>query len=335
MRFASVMARMKKIIYQSLTESALAGDLIESGLLPAGFLQNQNIEDRIPFVRLEHIHQEKQFNYPLFLVDPRYAKKPATQDTYCYKPYAWLASDSGTASGTSVVEASIHALNEIIERDAYSLFLMHAFIKPRKNKLKLIDKITIPENLRLMIADIERTYSDELMIFDMTSDIGIPSVLVSFTRQNHLFQPKGCGTSLNRAYALERALLESLQPLHIVNDELMNNQLSIMDNFAATPLLYKCAQAKVDLLYEFTQSVDFNSLPDYGHTLSLEQQLGMIKNALTSHGFDLYHHVIASEKSGFTCVKYVVPKLERFYLVQTGKFIFPGQRGVNVLNSLR
>lgn len=35
-------------------------------------------------------------------------------------PYAYLANDSGVASGTNMIEASIHALNELVERDAHS-----------------------------------------------------------------------------------------------------------------------------------------------------------------------------------------------------------------------
>jgi len=242
-----------------------------------------------------------------------------------------LASDSGTASGTSFLEASIHALNELIERDAYSLFLINAFIRKQRHGIRVIDKKTIPDHLQAIVNHIEKTYQDELIIFDITSDLKVPSFFVSMTKQSQLLQPRGCGTSLNREYALERALLESLQPLHIYNEKARKNQQTILANFKETPLLLACAQADVSGLAESGETVHFNTLPGYDKHPSLEQQFHTITQRIKSHGFAVYMQTLASLPTGFTCVRYLIPELERFYMVQTGKYILPAKRGMRLI----
>jgi len=316
--------------YHPVNDADINKKLSESGVLPDNFLGNHAA--KIPFTCMAETGNNHKLHYPIFLLDPRYAKRPSELDGFCYEPLAWFASDSGTASGTSYLEASIHALNELIERDAYSLFLINAFICNDSKKVRLIDKSTIPERLRKIVTEIETTYSDDLMIFDVTSDIGVPTVFVSMTRQTHLFQPRGCGTSLNREYALERALLESLQPLHIYNDELIANQQAIITNYQQAPLLLKCAKADVSALVERCKVVNFDSLPCYDPAYSLEQQCELITDLIKKQGFQIYHKKIAELQTGFTCVKYLVPKFEQFYMVQTGKFILPNTRGLALLS---
>lgn len=124
--------------------------------------EQHNRENKIPHVILQHVNATQSIPYPLFLMDPRYARIPNPMDAFDYSQYSWKASDSGIASGCHFVEASIHALNELVERDAYSLFLIDAFIKPSSKPLSLVNKKTLPEALANIVKEIEMRYKDDL-----------------------------------------------------------------------------------------------------------------------------------------------------------------------------
>lgn len=312
--------------YYSLDNPLIVNKLKEYRLLDSKIYQHK---DKIPFARCEEIITGEYLYYPLYMLDPRYGKNPAPSDKFNYHPYAWKACDSGIASGTSIEEASIHALNEAVERDAYALFLINAFLL--NNKISIIDKQTVPEYLKKMIDQIEKEYTEELILVDISSDIGIPTILVTMTNQPMSIQPIGCGTSLFTDYALERALLESLQPVHLFNEHLANNQAQTLKNFATSPLLSKCAKADISILTPEAQIVDFNSIHSYNGDRSLKQQLNTIIQRIRDKDFEIYTTTIADIDTGFQCVKYIIPGFELFYLVEIGKFILPNKRGMNLI----
>lgn len=293
----------------------------------------EGFDKPVPCVQLAEVDNNTQLVFPIYMLDPRYAKCKSELDMNDYRRYSWRANDSGIASGTDVIEAGIHALNEIVERDAHSLFLIEGFVRKHNKNIKLIDKTTIPSRLRDIVCIIESQYSDNLMLFDITSDIGIPVIYVSMTNQQFLIQPSGCGASLSREYALERALLECLQPLHIYNETLFDNQKQIIESLASAPLLQKAAIADVLSLRSVWQDVDYVSLPNYTQHCNLEDQLDLIIKKIKVHGYEIFTIPLAQQLTGFTCLKYLVPGLEDFHLVQTGKRILPNQRGMHLLGA--
>lgn len=287
----------------------------------------------LPCIDLTDINSNKKIAYPVFMVDPRYAKKKSKNDKMDYSPYSYLANDSGVASGTNMLEASIHALNELVERDAHSLFLIEAFIKNKNQRIKLIEKSSLPATQKDIVNKIEYQYDEDLMIFDITSGIGIPVIYVSMTKQPFMIQPSGCGASLKAEYALERALLESLQPIHIYNKRLVDNQNEIISQLSALPLLLKAAVADVTSLSGKYQTVDFCSVSCDNENLSLAEQFNVISNKIKKAGHSVYKLPIIELACGFSCIKYFVPDFEQFHLVQTGKRILPNKRGMQVLEN--
>lgn len=291
----------------------------------------QTHEATLPSVCYESISNDQSHYQPLYLFDPRYGKSPSSLDPFDYSSHSWKANDTGLASGVHLTDASIHALNELIERDAHSLFLIQSFLKQTGYQPKLINKYSLPTDLAIIVNEIENNYDEDLMIFDMTSNIGIPSFYVSMTKQKMLIQPAGCGTSLNAKYALERALLESLQPLHVQNAALHENQQQIIDVLSNTPLLQRAAIADVTTLLDKAIMIDFHSIRTFTHIIDLEQQLEFLLQAIINQGFHVYRKIIAQHENGFACVKFLVPEFEQFHLVQIGKRILPAKRGMMTL----
>ena len=315
--------------YYTLDNPAIVNKLKTFHLLDARIYQQQ---EKIPFAQCVDRLTGELLYYPLFLLDPRYAKNPPSWDAFDYQPYAWNACDSGIASGTSWEEASIHALNEVVERDAYSLFLIKAFLL--RHPIAVIDKQTVPKPLKKIIHSIEQDHLEELILVDITSDIGIPTILVAMTKQAMIMQPIGCGTSLFKDYALERALLESLQPVHLFNQHLADNQQQIVENFATTPLLAQCAKADIASVMQNARIIHFNSLPNYNGPIALTSQLDTITQRIRKQGFSIYTTTIADSITGFCCVKYIIPGFEQFFLVEIGKYVLPNQRGMGLINKM-
>src|SRR4029079_3534535 len=127
-----------------------------------------------------------------------------------------------------------------------------------------------------IVDTIEGQYDDRLLIFDITTDIGIPAMYVSMTAQRYPIQPSGCGASLSPAYALERALLESLQPRHVYNDILFENQNQIIQQLEHMPLLQKAAIADVLSVEHDATSINFKNCAHDSNHFSLKIQFNAI-----------------------------------------------------------
>jgi ribosomal protein S12 methylthiotransferase accessory factor len=317
-----------EIKFLSIADVSNSKDLITHNKLPAAFLSNEAI--KFPWLTYKSFISEEIYLHPLFLVEPRYAQNAQfPEDVFDYSPYAWLSSDSGTASGTSFTEAAIHAINECIERDATSVFLAKVFMKEKP--LHLILKRSLPTYLQEYIKNIENETQDDLAIIDITSEFNIPTFCVSFTHQkNTLIQPKGFGTSLNKTYAIERALLEALQPLHLRTKTLEQFERDTVERFEPYPLLQKAAIADVKLVMDKNQYIEksFSSLEYANLSLSLDDQLNYLVNVCQSKGFIPYFTMISNKDSNITCVKVLIPGLDNFYTIQAGIFTLPSQRTI-------
>src|SRR5262249_23147318 len=84
---------------------------------------------------------------------------------------SFLLSSNGLASGNVIEEALVHAVDELIERDASALFdLDLRLLERRRIDLDSIDDPFCRSMInRLLAADLA------VAIWDMTSDIGVPA----------------------------------------------------------------------------------------------------------------------------------------------------------------
>ncbi len=308
----------------------------ESNLPVSNFLPKRMIAEEfsnitLPWVEFVTFQNNNEFYYPLFLIEPHYLKfgDKFNEDYYDYQDLCSLACDSGTASGSSFIEAALHGLNECVERDATSIFLVEAFLK--QNPIHLIDKLTLPENLLQYVKLIEEEFDDELAVVDITSDSGIPTFCVAFTRQNVLIQPKGFGTSLNKNYALERALLESLQPLHLRNANLVQMEKIILQNFVSYPKLQAAAIADIAQMVTDKNFIttSFQKLADPIQNYSdISSQLVEIIRRINAIGLTPHYMYLTAAENEVTCLKLIVPGMDNFFLVSDGKLVLPGKRSL-------
>ncbi|HKU41984.1 MAG TPA: YcaO-like family protein [Polyangiales bacterium] len=122
-------------------------------------------------------------------------------------------SSNGLASGNSLGEATVHALLELIERDARTCFFLRPQAAWQERRLALE---TVDDDACATLIERLRCAGLSVAAWDMTTDIDIASVLVGvLEREDNAFRrvplAYGSGTSSDRRLALLRALTEAAQ----------------------------------------------------------------------------------------------------------------------------
>ena len=136
-----------------------------------------------------------------------------TRYTVSESPSLWQSSTNGLSSGNTITEAINHAIMEIVERDALSVFAkkISTFGMPNSISLNTIDCSRCQD-----ILDLFSSQSILVRVFDITNDIDIAVFLaVAIDTSSMVAQPirwtMGSGCHLSRDIALERALTEVAQ----------------------------------------------------------------------------------------------------------------------------
>lgn len=287
-------------------------------------------EKRTPWISMRAFIGDTSCMFPYFLIDPDYRKQPFPHDELDYMSWSEMPTNNGTAIGATFEEAMLHAINELVERDALSCFLLSTFCKEAPSRTKLVQKGTLPDRISQIINKIEKAYEEELLIVDISNDLKCPVFLASFTKQNQLIQPMGTGASLNPEYALERAILEALQSLHLTDEKIKSEDTLILKRFNQWPRLKKCAQCDLKSLSNI-EIVGCNQSENSSYKLN--ESLDLISKILENNNLQIFYAKHYESPSGITCLKVVIPELEQFHRVRYGRFAFPGTRGRALLSN--
>ncbi len=314
----------ERAVRLQVAENPSLTSLIDQQILPKDFINLIGGTGKtIPWIELNSLQDDQVVYYPLSLAEPRYSpNNKFSYDDSAFYNLSYLSNGSGCASGSTFDEAMVHALNEAIERDATSLFLYNGFI--RGNKVRIVDKATIPDYLKYYLASIESEYDDELFIIDITSDIGVPCFCVTFSKYHAPIMPKGYGASLCAAYALERALLESLQPVHLRNERLNRVESNTVSRLERYPILARAAVADIKEVVQNNNYavIDFSEVPNLYYGQDLARQKDVILSVLHKNGFNAYYHEVY-EIGGYSLVKVIISGSSQLCFLQVGKLVLP------------
>ena len=126
---------------------------------------------------------------------------------------AFLMSSNGLASGNHLLEATSHAICELVERDANSLFRLSG---ETARAARRIDLATIRDPTCQEVLDRFAAADIGVLLWNVTSDIEIPSILCTVVdRDRNLARPmvpiSGSGCHPRPEVALLRALTEAAQ----------------------------------------------------------------------------------------------------------------------------
>ncbi len=268
----------------------------------------------MPWVKGNHLYKDHEGWIPFISINPLYE----FENTKQYKKFC---SSNGAAIGTNEMEASIHGLSELIERDALSCFIYSSFVR-EKHYVKKVKKNTIPVYLRDLISEVEEIFNEDIIILDITSDLGIPVYFVSFTHQDYPIQPIGSGCSFHRTYALERSILEAIQIKDLSVPKERKKDLAILNQFRSWPAYYRSVKVPLELIVRRIPEVSFQ---DRYYQESPENIYKNLISILKGNDIDIYKSVVYNNGK-VSCVKMVSPQLEQFHLCQSGYFTIPGDR---------
>ncbi|APJ03336.1 YcaO-like family protein [Silvanigrella aquatica] len=257
-------------------------------------------------------------------------------------------SNSGTATGSTFEETALHSLNELIERDSFSLLLLETFCREKPKNLRIIDKETLPQNLQelLRISEMEVGYS--MTLINMTSDLQVPSVTCFGPGVEEMEKPfLGFGCSPSAEYAIERAILENVQCWHgyhglkIFNVE---EKQMVLNTIIELPGLKKCLKQNYQNAIDqgFYEIIHFSELSNiskkifniHESSFSTSEVLSKIIEILEKNSMKVFVKTLFQDNnSGIICLKTIVRELEVFYLITSGLLPVPGKRGRTALSS--
>ena len=287
----------------------------------------------LPLSCLEFIAvaEEWRIEFPAILTHPKFLAPNLAEGLFIEESGIYkYSSNSGTAAGISNNDALLHSLLELIERDALGLALVESTVRPSPKPMRRYLPASFSLDLRDIFAAIERETGGELTIWDITSDLGVPSALARVRVGGRDFF--GSGASLSQGYAIRRAALESVQVFQIQCAFGPWLQLDRPLDPARMSLYQRCnLQGGIFMFRGGEICVDYCD-DSFSVSTSIDDQIIYLERALTRMGIEVFYRQIYS--SEVTVVQAVAPKLERFHLVTHGLPVAPGGRAKMVERSI-
>lgn len=266
------------------------------------------------------------FYYPIALTSPN-TQQFFDQQTADCRALRRYSSNSGTAIGASYNEALLHAINECIERDAVSLFLLDHFYYRNHPPLRRIARPGNGDALGQLWTDVEREIGAEVVLVDISTEFAAHTFLAFCAASGDRIHVFGSGCSLDPRHGAWRALTELVQLHHAAEGpEYTQHLLNAKRHLSPFPRLLRCLLFNPeDLLHRCVQSTV--TLPQASAQRPLPLQIEQLTTDLQQHGRRLGVSTVHQTSLGTSLVNVVIPGLERFFVVSSGNVVIPHARG--------
>jgi ribosomal protein S12 methylthiotransferase accessory factor len=230
----------------------------------------------------------------------------------CHKSELFFgATTNGLASGWSLLEATVHALCEVIERDVLSFERFHVTSRP-------IDKRTLPAPLR---EAAERLYDRgfDIAIRWIPNDFGVACVRALMWERESLdplSASEGSGCHLDPNVAATRALTEAAQSrltlIHGARDDLLDRYARVRRWSGARKRAFSARV--IEAMRQGDTPFDFSRAPNpAAGCRSLDDVLSAIRDGLRRAGIRRVLRVSLSDPGDLVhVVRVLVPGLEFF-----------------------
>ncbi len=238
---------------------------------------------------------------------------------------AFACTTNGLASGNTLVEAILHGLCEVIERDAHALWNLGG--EPTSIATR-VDLTTVEAGAARDLLDRYDAAGIDVALWDMTSDLDLATYRCIITdREAHAeYNPVpasyGAGTHLDPAIALARALTEAAQSrltaIAGTRDDLTRAQYDLIRSARAVTI-------HRDIATRDDRPVDARVRTSRA-TETVENDLRVVLDRLSGAGLDQALFVDLSRASWpVNVVRVIVPGLEG---VSTSDAYRPGPRAI-------
>ncbi|PKH80180.1 hypothetical protein CXF97_14680 [Pseudomonas sp. Choline-02u-1] len=266
------------------------------------------------------------FYYPLALTSP-HSLEVFAQDAADSRALRRYSSNSGTAIGASYNEALLHAINECIERDAVSLFLLDHFYYQNHPPLCRVTRPGEGDALGQLWTDAERELGAEVVLVDISTEFVARTFLAFSAAPGTHIRVFGSGCSLCPSHAAWRALTELVQLHHAAaGEEFARSLRNAKRHLTPFPRLLRCLLFNPDVLLHRCAHHAV-TLPEAGAQAPLASQIEQLSESLRQHGHDFGISIVHQTNLGTSLINVVIPALERFFIVSSGNVVVPHARG--------
>jgi ribosomal protein S12 methylthiotransferase accessory factor len=238
---------------------------------------------------------------------------------------SFVADSNGLCSGNNVVETLLSGIYEVVERDAIALHKsaseVYGYLIGR------IELASIPYETTQRILDNIRAANSDLVLYDCTSDIGIPSYRAVLVGPDYgpASLVEGFGTHLSDEVAIIRAITEACQGRAVVisgaRDDIFNFVLDKLKHVKASDHFANL------MTVEGTSLVTRNLTTD-----SLDEDLNLVLKLLEAAKIE---QLITVDLRLFDCeqvfMKVIIPSLEGY----PSYGYLPGRRAKDVSRKCR
>jgi ribosomal protein S12 methylthiotransferase accessory factor len=216
----------------------------------------------------------------------------------------FACSSNGLASGNNLLEATVHAICEVIERDATGLWHHSGGSRQAERRLDLAS-VDDPRS-RHILERIKQAGLD-IAVWETTSDVGVPSFYALLAGDEHEHVGEGAGCHPDKAVALSRTLSEAVQTrmtyISGARDDILREE------FGVGGMRQKQDMA-ARLMVAGTPRVDYSGIAGFaGGTLG--EDMDALIDRLCAVGIE---HVVAIDLSkpqfGIAVVRVIVAGLE-------------------------
>lgn len=240
---------------------------------------------------------------------------------------AFISSSNGLASGNCYLEAILHGIYEIVERDQITLWLLRDKDTNKSSRIKLS---TIEYNPVTEIINNAEARGLYIAIWDISSDIGLPcfACTVISSNDHHFgnFVTSGYGCHTDKNIALSRAVTEAFQSrLTMISGARDDN---FWDQYEEVRNINKNKRT-IDAIVADPESQDFSKIKTSTYA-SLNEEFNDVLYRLRIAGFkDVFVTDLGKKEFNILIVRIIIPGLE--YKITNPKYA-PGKRARALLN---
>lgn len=218
------------------------------------------------------------------------------------------SSSNGLASGNSVLEATVHALTEVIERDVWSF----QFLKETAQTIHFrLNSPSLPQSIQTAVQQAQK-HGMEFIVRHVSNAYGLPffcAYLYDQKSPSEKYFNGGWGCHHHKNIAFVRAICEAAQSRAAIIHGGRNFGEHNDDPQMSQAILERVKRMKADR----EKHPDYDELPDLESDANLEQQLELLIACIrkvTDH--PIYRVVYTPPHSPLQVVRLLVPTLESF-----------------------
>jgi ribosomal protein S12 methylthiotransferase accessory factor len=270
--------------------------------------------EELECIEFRYYETDESFFIPKIYVNYNFLDHKGKPSNDCLAFLSRYVTTSGTAFGFTQNDAYLHALNEIIERDLTSEFML-LLLNPKyeaKSRFSKLDISTLPIFFLDLILDLKKVswaQKIEIYISKTIFNTWWSICIVRFKNSSIFILPQwGAGSSLLFDLALYRSITECRQMVENYSNENLKSDKRLVHFVRVYKKLINISYFKNTNQFRI---VKYQKEYNISKT-SVENQVSIICDSMKKRGFMPSVHVVISTPQ-FSIVCAYAPNLERFY----------------------